>query len=85
MNHFLLPDSFKIEGCHEFAVCMISRFAIARPLTLALFGFLQCLLLTVNQLNIPPSNIEHIHEEFVETLMNILERTDIVHLSRLWS
>ena len=66
MNLYLLPDSSKPESFHEFVVCILSRFPIARSLTLSLFGFLQFIVLTVHQLNILRSNIDYIHDEFVD-------------------
>lgn len=66
MNLHLLPNSFKPGSCHKFEVCILSRFPIARPLTLPLFGFLQYFFLMVNKVSILPSNIDNIHDEFVD-------------------
>lgn len=66
MNLYLHPGSCKPDGCHEFAVCIISRFPVARPLTLTLSGFLQFLFLNFNKLSMLLSNIEYIHDEYVE-------------------
>lgn len=66
MNLCLPPDFCTAESCHEFVVCILSRFSIARPLTLSLFGFLQFIVLTVHQFNILRSKIDCIHDEFVD-------------------
>lgn len=54
---------------------MFFGFAIARLLTLTLFGFLQRLLLSVDQLSILLSNIVYVHDEFVKTLMKERDET----------